>query len=520
MSQTYVKLAKLARKSLRMSYLRVMAISFLINAELMHYLPTALPHFADATILVVGDIMLDRYWFGTVERISPEAPVPIAKINACEHRPGGAGNVALNISALGAKAILIGTIGTDEAANIITNQLDSSQVTHDIYQANVINTIIKLRIISRHQQLLRLDFEQTIYPTALTEILSRVDKYLTQVNLIIISDYNKGTVNANLIQAIIARAQVQKIPVLIDPKAKDFNIYRGATLITPNYKEFEALAGKCDNEQTILIRAREILTQHKFAAMLITRGEHGMTLIDPSTCIHLSATAREVIDVTGAGDTVISTLGASLATSSTSIINAVALANLAAGIAVSKLGAVTVSEPELNAALTDKTNIHSGILNEEQVLNAVQHAQAQGKKIVFTNGCFDILHAGHVLCLQLAKELGDYLIVAVNTDKSIKKIKGEHRPINNLEHRMTVLAGLGVVDWVVPFDDETPNRLLKLLRPDILIKGGEYRLDQVVGSDIVQSYGGQVRILGQKISSSSDIIAKIRQQIPESTIKT
>jgi D-beta-D-heptose 7-phosphate kinase/D-beta-D-heptose 1-phosphate adenosyltransferase len=233
-----------------------------------------------------------------------------------------------------------------------------------------------------------------------------------------------------------------------------------------------------------------------------------MTLIQQHDSTHLPAYAREVLDVTGAGDTVISTLGAAVA-AGVELQQATAIANLAASIAVSKLGAATVSLPELQVALTGKTTFATGIVNEENLLKAIKEARAQGKKTIFTNGCFDIIHAGHVTCLQMAKQLGDYLIVAVNTDESMQRLKGPNRPINHLEHRMTVLAGLGVVDWVVPFADDTPERLLRLLQPDILVKGGEYRLDQVVGADIVRSYGGEVRVIGNKISSSSWIIDKM-----------
>ncbi len=471
-------------------------------------LPKNVPDFSTASVLVIGDVMLDRYWFGDASRISPEAPVPIVKIASADHRPGGAGNVALNITALGAKAILLGITGDDEAAQLLNDQLKAAAVNHDLCKMPSISTIIKLRVISRHQQLLRMDFEEKCVSTDKDELIKRYKQHLPQANLVILSDYNKGTLSDP--QTLIQLARHAGIPVLVDPKSNDFSIYRHATIITPNFKEFEAVVGHCDYEQDIIDKGRALLKEYDISTLLVTRGEDGMTLIEPETVTHLPAYAREVLDVTGAGDTVISTLGTALA-AGMDFQQGTALANLAASIAVSKLGAATVSTPELQVALTGKTSFATGIVNEEQLLRAVKEARAQGKKTIFTNGCFDILHAGHVTCLQMAKQLGDYLIVAVNSDESIQQLKGPGRPINHLEHRMTVLAGLSSVDWIVPFADDTPERLLRLIQPDILIKGGEYKLDQVVGADIVRSYGGEVRILGNKISSSSWIIDRINK---------
>lgn len=476
----------------------------------MHFLlPHSLPDFSNASVLVVGDVMLDRYWFGDTSRISPEAPVPIVKIGGVDHRPGGAGNVALNITALGADVTLLGIAGKDEAAAILAQLLSAAAVTQDLHQHPDASTIIKLRVISRRQQLLRMDFEENLHAINKQPLLESFKKHLPQAKLVILSDYSKGTLSDP--QSLIQLARAANVPVLVDPKGTDFSIYRHANIITPNFKEFEAVVGRCQNEQDILDKGRALLARFQIDTLLITRGEDGMTLISEHDCTHLPAYAREVLDVTGAGDTVISTLGTAVA-AGLNLSQATALANLAASIAVSKLGAATVSMPELQVALTGKTSFTTGIVNEEQLLQAVNEARAKGRKIIFTNGCFDILHAGHVTCLQMAKQLGDYLIVAVNTDESIQKLKGPHRPINNLEHRMTVLAGLGVVDWVVPFSDDTPERLLKLLRPDMLVKGGEYTLDQIVGADIVRSYGGEVRTVGTKINSSSAIITKIMEE--------
>lgn len=475
---------------------------------MQHPLPKTVPNFSAASILVIGDIMLDRYWFGDTSRISPEAPVPIVNIDYIDNRPGGAANVALNIAALGAKTTLLGIIGHDEAASLLEEQLTKASVHYDLCQLGSLSTLIKLRVISRHQQLLRMDFEEKCFSVNKDDLIERYKKHLLKANLVILSDYNKGTLSHP--QVLIQLARSAHIPVLVDPKSHDFSIYQYANIITPNFKEFEAVVGRCQNEQDMLDKGRELLTQYHIDTLLITRGEDGMTLIKRDDFMHLPAYAKEVLDVTGAGDTVISLLGTAVA-AGIPLQQATALANLAASHVVSKLGTATVSLPELEVALLGKSSAPTGIVKEEQLLKVLQEARAKGKKIIFTNGCFDILHAGHVTYLQMAKQLGDYLIVAVNTDDSIKRLKGPKRPINNLEQRMTVLAGLDGVDWVIPFSDDTPERLLHLLKPDILVKGGEYTLDQVVGAGIVRHYGGEVHIIGEKVNSSSSIINKMMQ---------
>lgn len=468
-------------------------------------LPRTLPDFSRARVLVIGDVMLDRYWFGDTQRISPEAPVPIVKINNMDNRPGGAGNVALNIAALGGVPILLGLTGNDEASQTLKEQLTAAQVQHDLVSENHLSTIIKLRIISKHQQLLRLDFEEKLTITNPKKLVDRFQHYLNNVDLILLSDYSKGTLCDP--QTLIQLANNANVPVIVDPKGTNFQIYKNASIITPNFKEFEAVVGKCHTEEDIVSKGRELINAIKIHTLLITRGEDGMTLINQRNVYHLPAYAREVFDVTGAGDTVIGVLGAAIAAGS-DIPSASALANLAASLVVNKLGAASVSVPEIEVALHGKTNFTTGIVNEEQLNRAVAQARTQHKKIIFTNGCFDIIHAGHVTSLQMAKQLGDYLIVAVNSDESIRRLKGPSRPINHLDHRMTVLAGLGVVDWVVPFDDDTPERLLRLIKPDLLVKGSDYSLDQVVGADIVRSYGGEVRIMNHNITTSSSSILK------------
>ncbi len=471
-----------------------------------------LPDFNTASVLVIGDIMLDRYWFGEAARISPEAPVPIVNIKQMDERPGGAGNVALNIAALGVDTTLIGITGKDEASRILTEQLAAASVSHDIHCLSGIPTITKHRVISRHQQLIRMDFEEKFPVFDPSNIIRYYTHNLANTHLVILSDYGKGTLACA--PELIRLAKNAGVPVLVDPKGTDFSIYRGADVITPNFKEFETIVGVCHNEQDILNKAQALLKQHDIEALLLTRGERGMTLIRrQEEELHLPAHARDVFDVTGAGDTVIAILGASLAAGAT-LPEAMKLANLAASLVVSKLGAATVSLPELQAAFFGHTTISGGILNNEQLLLAATEARVKGKRVVFTNGCFDILHAGHVAYLQQAKQLGDFLIVAINDDNSVQKLKGPGRPVNNVDQRMAVLAGLGVVDWVTSFSDDTPERLLKLLQPDVLVKGGDYTVDQVVGADIVRAYGGDIRVLGaiKNLSTTSIIDRVIKKQ--------
>lgn len=452
-------------------------------------------NFSNTRILVVGDLMLDRYWYGPVSRISPEAPVPVVKVDRSEERPGGAGNVALNLAALGAGVTLVGVIGDDEAGKTLHSKLQAAKIEAKLNMSSDQSTITKLRVLSRHQQLIRLDFEdnlsfnlnQEAFTEAYTEALNDVD-------LVLLSDYAKGTLSNP--KRLIDIAKAHNKGVLVDPKSDDFSIYAGAMMITPNMKEFEAVVGRCDDEKDIAKKAQALCKKHDFKAILVTRGEKGMTLLTKAGDeFHIPTRAREVYDVTGAGDTVIATLAAAVA-SGVSFEQAMVYANTAAGLVVAKMGAATVSLPELKAALLSNEESKRGILNEEQLMHAIEIARAKGRKIVMSNGCFDILHAGHVHYLNKAKEEGDRLIVAVNSDESVAAIKGPDRPVNSLDRRMAVLAGLVSVDWVVSFSDETPCRLLEKLKPDVLIKGGDYTPQEVVGADIVKAYGGKVKVLG------------------------
>lgn len=470
----------------------------------------SMPRYDKAAVLVVGDVMLDRYWHGPTSRISPEAPVPVVKVEHLEDRPGGAANVALNIAALGAPARLVGVTGVDEAAESLRNSLQGAGVQTHFQQIASQPTILKLRVMSRHQQLLRLDFEEP-FATDAQAMAEQVDALLDGVKVLVLSDYGKGALKNH--QVLIQQARTRGIPVLADPKGKDFSIYRGASLITPNLGEFETIVGHCCDEAELVAKGGALMRELELGALLVTRGEHGMTLLRPDHApLHLPARAREVFDVTGAGDTVISTLAASLAAGE-ELPNAVALANLAAGIVVAKLGTAAISAPELRRAVQREAGSERGVVSVDQLLLALEDARAHGEKIVFTNGCFDILHAGHVTYLEQARAQGDRLVLAVNDDASVSRLKGPGRPINSVDRRMAVLAGLGAVDWVVSFSEDTPENLLRQVKPDVLVKGGDYGIEGVVGADIVRAYGGEVRVLGLvENSSTTAIVEKIRSK--------
>lgn len=468
-----------------------------------------LPAFHQARVLVVGDVMLDRYWHGKASRISPEAPVPVVKVNGNEDRPGGAANVALNIAALGAAATITGITGEDEAGEELARRLTAAGVLCHFQASADSPTITKLRVISQHQQLLRVDFEQPFNAADVDRLSARALAALEHTQVLVLSDYGKGSLGDT--RSLIAAARERGIPVVVDPKGHDFQKYRGATVITPNLSEFETIVGVCNSEEMLISRGQQLRAQLQLDALLITRGEHGMTLLQAeSPPFHLPAQAREVFDVTGAGDTVVSVLAASLAAGE-SLQTGTALANLAAGLVVAKLGTAAISGPELRRAIQLLEGSNRGVMTAEQLALVVEDARAQGEKIVFTNGCFDIIHAGHVGYLAEARKLGDRLIVAINNDDSVKRLKGPGRPINPVDRRMTVLAGLAAVDWVVSFADDTPESLLQQIRPDVLVKGGDYSVAGVVGGDFVHSYGGEVRVLNFLDNcSTSAIVEKVR----------
>lgn len=470
-----------------------------------------IPRFDKARILVVGDVMLDRYWHGGTSRISPEAPVAVVKVQSTKDSPGGAGNVALNLAALGAAASLTGLVGDDAASGELETALASAGVYCDFHRVAAKPTITKLRVVSRHQQLIRLDFEEAFTAADASPLTTRLRALLPDVDVVVLSDYKKGALHHA--EELIKIAKAQGKLVLVDPKGVDFSIYRGATLVKPNLHEFEAIVGHCHSEDDLVRKGRQLLQELDLQALLITRGEHGMTLIRAEGSEqHFPARARDVFDVTGAGDTVIAVVAASLG-AGLPLPESVALANIAAGLVVAKLGTAAISGPELRREVQLDGGSDRGVMTPEQLMLAATDARAHGEKIVFTNGCFDIIHAGHVGYLKEARKQGDRLVVALNDDASVKRLKGNGRPINSVDRRMAVVAGLEAVDWVVSFSEDTPETLLHDLKPDVLIKGGDYGLDGVVGGEFVRSYGGEVKVLAFLDNcSTSAIVNKIQQQ--------
>ncbi|AQM18829.1 MULTISPECIES: bifunctional D-glycero-beta-D-manno-heptose-7-phosphate kinase/D-glycero-beta-D-manno-heptose 1-phosphate adenylyltransferase HldE [Vibrio] len=468
-----------------------------------------LPDYNDAGVLIIGDVMLDRYWYGPTGRISPEAPVPVVKVENSEERPGGAANVAMNIASLGGHAHIVGLTGVDEPANVLTETLTALKVSCDFVALPNYPTITKLRVLSRGQQLIRLDFEDKFENTDPELILSRMELALPKVKAVILSDYAKGALEH--VQQLIQKARAANVPVFIDPKGADFERYRGATLLTPNMSEFEQVVGKVKTEQELVEKGFALIEQFDLGALLVTRSEHGMTLLQRNQKpFHLPTLAKEVYDVTGAGDTVISVLAASVAAGKP-LDEACALANAAAGVVVGKLGTSTVSTIELAEAVHGSKDTDYGVISEQALIDAVKVAQAQGEKVVMTNGCFDILHAGHVSYLNHAAKLGDRLIVAVNTDESVKRLKGPGRPVNTTDRRMAVLAALGAVDWVVPFSEDTPQRLIAAVLPNLLVKGGDYKPEDIAGGEEVIAAGGEVKVLNfEDGCSTTEIIEAIK----------
>lgn len=447
--------------------------------------------FEQAKVLVAGDIMLDRYWKGATSRISPEAPVPVVKVEAQDDRPGGAANVALNLVSLGANAGLAGIVGRDDNARLLDARLEQLGIKTFFDRSDTQPTVTKVRVMSRNQQLIRLDFEEKL--EAGQALLDAYNCGLQETDLVILSDYAKGTLSQ--VQKMIQLARKAGKRVLVDPKGQDFSIYRQASVLTPNLSEFEAVVGECKDEAELEKKGEQLRQELELEALLITRSEKGMTLIREGLApLHLPTRAQEIYDVTGAGDTVIAVLGLALA-SGHDFPEAMMLANLAAGVVVAKPGTATVSLGEIYTALHSDTLQEYGVTEAGRLAKLIGLAKNKGEKIVFTNGCFDLLHAGHVAYLEEARKLGDRLVVAVNSDESVSRLKGPSRPINTLERRMRVLAGLQSVDWVVPFTEDTPAEIIAQLGPNVLVKGGDYQVEAIAGAATVLAAGGEVKVL-------------------------
>jgi len=452
--------------------------------------------------------MLDRYLFGSTGRISPEAPVPVVHVQETDDRPGGAANVAVNLASLGVATRLVGVVGKDDAADALRAILKGRDIHCDFHVVEDRPTITKTRVQSRGQQLIRLDQENAAAMPG-DEVVKVLQQSIKGAGAVVLSDYGKGALTD--VATMITVCRKAGVPVLVDPKGEDFEKYRGASVITPNQSEFEAVAGVCDSDEALVSRARKMLDDLNLDALLVTRSEKGMLLLEADMePVFLSTQAREVFDVTGAGDTVIATLAGAVA-SGQDLPSAAALANLAAGLVVRKIGVATVTTGEISMSLHQRGQGGRGLVGLDELKLMVAESRDRGERVIMTNGCFDVLHAGHVAYLEEAKNLGDRLIVAVNDDASVRRLKGESRPINELEDRLLVLAGLAAVDWVVPFSNDTPAELIAEVLPDVLVKGGDYKPDDIAGAKDVLNNGGEVRVLAFRDGhSSSRIIDKLR----------
>ena len=452
-------------------------------------------------ILCLGDVMLDKFVYGDVSRISPEAPVPVCRVIDEASMLGGAGNVARNLAEVGVSVEFVSVIGNDEAADQVLSLVQGiNQIRPKLIQEPGRQTTIKERYFGGSQQLMRLDREdcKDISNDTKENIIDYVRKTIATADALILSDYGKGVLTPESLQELISIAKNYNCPVIVDPKGGDYQRYRGATVITPNLRELSESSkrGIIDNT-TLVDAARFIAMEYGIENILVTRSAEGMTLVSDKSIDHLPAEAREIFDVSGAGDTVVAILAAVLAAGG-GLLMASRLSNIAAGIAVGKTGTAVVSATELVESLQSQDSLHLSnlkILSLEDAKKKVEFWRSQSDKIGFTNGCFDLIHPGHLALLAESRLVCDRLIVGLNSDTSVKQIKGESRPIQNEESRASVLASLACVDMVVVFSEETPIELIKALRPDFLSKGADYLLENVVGADLVQSYGGQVLLV-------------------------
>lgn len=461
--------------------------------------------FAGKTVLVLGDVMLDRFIYGAVDRISPEAPVPVITVEKETAMLGGAGNVARNVAALGAKAVLIGLVGQDAAGAALRGMIDAEAgLEADLIVDGGRRTTEKVRYISGSHQMLRVDREDR-GPGDGAALLAAFQARLAAADVVVLSDYAKGVLTAEVVRGAIDAARAAGKPVIVDPKSRDLARYDGATLIKPNRKEAAEATGVADNsdEASEEAGAAILAMAPGLDAALITRGGAGMTLAARGQApVHLPATAVEVFDVSGAGDTVAATLALAVAAGA-SLADAARLANLAGGLVVAKLGTDVVTAGELAARAGSAEPGEIKIADRDHARRIVEGWRARGLKVGFTNGCFDLLHPGHVSLLSQAKAACDRLIVGLNTDASVSKLKGPSRPVQKEAARATVLASLSSVDLVVLFDEDTPLNLIEAFRPDVLVKGADYTVETVVGSDVVLAYGGKVVLAALKQGQST-----------------
>lgn len=462
-------------------------------------------------ILVIGDIILDEYWFGSSNRLSPEAVVPVVNIGKKETRLGGAGNVANNIKSLGGKIHLITSFGNDEKGKIISSLLKQKFISYTNISLKKNYTNSKIRIISSNNQIVRLDNDNNSVKnkTQKKNILKTpIFKKLNKINLIIISDYNKGVFQNNT-QDILKIANKNNIPVLVDPKTDDISKYSKCWLISPNLKELNKLISEYKDNDIFLKKIRNTIKKNKIENILITLGKKGMHLINSKINLKLKSINQEVFDVSGAGDTVIASIAVFLSMG-INLTKAVKLSNIAAGLVVKKIGTSTTSIHEIYHHLIKNRNELKYVTNKDYFMPIINSLKNNSKKIVMTNGCFDLLHAGHIEFLKKSKKEGDFLILAINSDSSVKKNKGSKRPINTLVDRINILAALTFVDLILTFNAKTPIELYKLILPDILTKGKDYKINEVVGSKEIISNGGKVKLIDiYKNLSSTKILKNI-----------
>jgi D-beta-D-heptose 7-phosphate kinase / D-beta-D-heptose 1-phosphate adenosyltransferase len=455
--------------------------------------------FGQRRVLVVGDLMLDKYVWGEVERISPEAPVPVVRTGRHSQQPGGAANVAMNLVGMGARVTVMGYGGGDQDQYALEGHLREAGVKFCIITCPGTPTTSKLRVLAGHQQLLRLDCEtKPAHSAAAAEsLLRRVAPALAESSVVVLSDYDKGVLSERVCQTIIAEARRFRVPVVVDPKGHDFARYRGATTICPNAKELAAVTGEPAQELDRLLAAGQAMVSPlDVEYMLVTLSEKGIAVLRPDSRHHAPAAARQVYDVSGAGDTVVAVIAAALA-SHVPIESAVQLANVAAGVVISKVGTVPIRRSELQGALSQELQPSSEdkVVLPDVLVARVAGWRSRGLQVVFTNGCFDLLHIGHIALLEQARRMGDRLIVAVNSDRSVHRLKGPERPLVGEKDRARILAALAAVDAVVVFDESTPLRLIEAIRPNVLVKGGDYTEDEVVGAAEVRGWGGRVELV-------------------------
>jgi D-beta-D-heptose 7-phosphate kinase/D-beta-D-heptose 1-phosphate adenosyltransferase len=456
----------------------------------------------NAPVLCIGDAMLDRFVYGSVDRVSPEAPIPVLFIERETAMLGGAGNVVRNLVALGAAPAFVSVVGDDAAGREVTRLVgEHGEIDPCIVVETGRQTTIKTRFFASHQQLLRADRESrlAVNDAIRDQLLTRADRLLPKAGVVVLSDYGKGVLAGPVAGELIRRARAKGKQVVVDPKGTDYSIYAGATIVTPNRKELQDATGMpVDGDEAVVAAARHLMETCGLEAVLVTRSQDGMTLVTAGGEVHhLPAEAREVFDVSGAGDTVVATLAAAMA-SGASLLEGARLANVAAGIVVGKVGTAVAYAEEVVAALHhgDLTAGESKILSAVAAAEIVDRWRRKGHKVGFTNGCFDLLHPGHVSILAQAKSACDRLVVGLNSDASVQRLKGPTRPVQSEASRATVLSSLATVDLVVIFGEDTPLKLIETLKPDVLVKGADYTIDKVVGADLVQSWGGKVVLAG------------------------